>query len=205
VELNIKPSEITVVYGGSFDPPHAVHQLCCSYALHTLGFAEVWIAPVFTHALDKSPISFEHRLQMCELLATSCGQRAKVIDDERHLANGYTIELLRRLSKRHPSRQLALLVGADILAETDRWHAFDKLVAEFQVVVLGRCGHQVEAVNSQEQKIIIAPIQMPQLSSTVIRGQLKQGTDVTGLIPTEVQRYITQHQLYFGEIPRQPS
>ena len=59
------------LFGGSFDPPHVGHLLAAAYVLATEPVDELWLVPVFEHPLGKKPAApFEHRVELCERLAT---------------------------------------------------------------------------------------------------------------------------------------
>jgi nicotinate-nucleotide adenylyltransferase len=65
------------LFGGSFNPPHVAHQLVALYVLETQPIDELWIVPVYTHALGKQLADYEHRVAMCELAAAPLGSRRR--------------------------------------------------------------------------------------------------------------------------------
>ena len=178
----------TVLYGGSFDPPHLGHQLACVYFLEALGAEAVWVIPAYIHAFDKPLTSFEDRLAMCEEMAAFLGDRVQVNPIESELdGGGKTLVLLRALQERHPDREFALAVGADIVSERHRWYRWDEIEASLPVVVVGRAGYDESVAPS---------IDLPEVSSTEIRERVRRGEPLTGLVPTRVLDYIESHGLY---------
>ncbi len=184
----VRLDSYTVVYGGSFDPPHLGHQLACVYLLEALGAAAVWVIPAYIHAFDKPLTSFEDRLAMCERMAAFLRDRVEVNPIEREIdSGGKTLILMRELQRRHPERKLALAVGADIVAERTRWYRWEEIESSLPVVVVGRAGYDETAAPA---------IDLPEVSSTEIRERARLGKPLTGWVPTHVVEYIEAKGLY---------
>ncbi|MBW2464430.1 MAG: nicotinate (nicotinamide) nucleotide adenylyltransferase [Deltaproteobacteria bacterium] len=179
------------VYGGSFDPPHVAHVLCAAYVLSTAAVDEVLVVPTFSHALDKEPgAPFEHRFRMAELAMGEL-PRARVSRIEEELGGkSRTLTTLEALRARHPDATFRLVIGADILAETHRWHRWDRVVELAPPIVIGREG--VADVEADVDHTLA----MPEVSSTDIRARLAEGRPVDGLVPTVVADYVRRHGLY---------
>ena len=75
----MKPRE-TILFGGTFDPPHVGHVLAVAWLLATLD-ADVWIEPVDRHVLGKAPLPFATRLHWSRLAFGIFGPRATVRED----------------------------------------------------------------------------------------------------------------------------
>lgn len=178
----------TVVYGGSFNPPHLGHQMACLYLLEGLGAAAVWVLPAFVHPFGKPLASFTHRLAMCRLTAKALGARVTVSDIEsRRDASGYTYDTLCALRALYPRRQWALAIGSDILAETHAWHRWSEIEELATVVVIGRQGAFPPTRDG---------IAMPAIASRDIRARLARHEPIEGLVPERVRDYIAEHGLY---------
>src|SRR5882762_10166540 len=74
------------VFGGSFNPPHAAHQLVALYVLETQPVDELWFVPTYAHPFGKPLAAYDHRLAMCELAAAPLGPRVRVSRAEAELA-----------------------------------------------------------------------------------------------------------------------
>jgi nicotinic acid mononucleotide adenylyltransferase len=74
------------LFGGSFNPPHAAHQLVALYVLETQPVDELWFVPTYAHPFGKQLATYEHRIAMCELAAAALGPRARVSQVEAELA-----------------------------------------------------------------------------------------------------------------------
>lgn len=183
------------LFGGSFNPPHVAHQLVALYVLETQPVEELWFVPTYAHPFGKALVSYEHRVAMCELAAAPLGPRARVSRAEAELAQrpGFvasrTLDLVDHIaSQGHAPR---LVVGTDILGEAAKWYRWDDVVARAPLIVVGRTGHPLPPGS------VATEVAMPEISATRIRDLLAVGaSDVSGLVPRDVLRYIAQHTLY---------
>ncbi len=129
------------IYGGSFDPPHVSHVLGAVYALAVGGFDQVLVVPVFEHAFHKRLTPFEHRVRLCELAFAGI-EGVLVSPLERELQTpSLTLRTVEHLAALHPDWSLRLLVGSDVLLETSKWHAFDRISVLAPPYVLARPGY----------------------------------------------------------------
>ena len=199
--------------GGSFNPPHAAHQLVALYVLETQPVDELWLVPVYTHVFGKDLAPFADRVAMCERAAEPLGKRVRVCLAEEDLAQapGFagsrTLDLVEHLIARHPTSSFRLVVGTDILAETAKWYRWDAVVAATPLIVVGRTGHAVPEGST------VTGLAMPEVSSTAIRAALKtlpaaarealrtgevppEAGAVASLLPASVLRYIAERGLY---------
>jgi nicotinate-nucleotide adenylyltransferase len=180
-------------YGGSFNPPHVAHVLAASYVLTTGAFDKLLVVPVHAHALDKQLAPFDDRARMCELaLGWLPGVEVSRIESELPLPSR-TLYTLQALLERHPDWAMRLVIGADVLLETQKWHAFERVAELAPPLILGRVGVDHTA----------APLPvLPDVSSTRVRELLARRADpgatreLERLVPRAVLEYVRQHHLY---------
>ncbi|RME21588.1 MAG: nicotinate (nicotinamide) nucleotide adenylyltransferase [Deltaproteobacteria bacterium] len=180
-------------WGGSFNPPHAGHQLACLVLLEMEGYDRVWLVPCRRHAFGKQLVPFEHRLQMCRLVAEPFGDRVVVSDVEGGLEPGRpnrTIETLELLERRGESG-FELVIGSDLVGELDQWHRSEELLSRYTVLVLPRAGH-----HARDARFRYGRLELPSVSSSQVREALAAGKSVRGLVPASVADYIERHSLY---------
>lgn len=176
--------------GGSFNPPHVAHMMAAYWTLATRDVSQVWLLPAYRHPFGKALAPFEDRVRMCELAAAAV-RGVHVCTAEAELAAdplvGKTARTLELLVEKHPTLRFALVIGADIVAETEKWYRWDRVAELARVVVVGRQGHPDAAG-------LLPPL--PGISSTEIRSRIGRGENVAALVPAPVLRYIEERGLY---------
>jgi nicotinate-nucleotide adenylyltransferase len=181
-------SGCTVVYGGSFNPPHVGHQMTLLYLVQALAAAKVLVVPANSHPFGKDLAPFDERVALCELMAEPFGDRVSVSRAEAELGGmGRTYDLLVHLRATMPTARLVLSVGADIMLETYKWHRWNDITAMVPVVVLGRRGYPPPDPPT---------VELPEVSSTHIRALRKSGQSIRGLVPASVAHRIERRGLY---------
>ena len=184
------------LFGGSFNPPHMAHQMVCLFVLETEAVDAVWMIPTYRHAFAKELASFEDRVAMCELAAVPFGGRVVVSRIEETVAQqpGFvvsrTFDTIEALAAAHPDSDFRLVVGADILAERDKWYRFSDVVMRAPLIVVGRGGHAPPVGSSH------VGLDMPEVSSTEVRARLGRGDSALPLVPRSVMEYMRRRGLY---------
>ncbi len=183
------------LYGGSFDPPHVAHVLAVAYVLSAADVEAVWVLPVGHHVLGKQVASLSRRMHLCRLAFALFGARVQVRDDDAlPEATGYTVDLLERLRTQHPDTTFRLVIGSDVLAQRDRWRAFERVCELAPPLVLGRAGFPIDPAFAR----FAAPVQLPDVSSTQLRADLQAGRDVRGRVPVAVADWLRDHPVADG-------
>ena len=156
-------------------------------------FDHVLVVPVFEHAFRKSLTRFEHRLRMCQL-AFEPLPFVEVSPLESTLKRpNYTLNTLQAIQRAHPSWELRLAIGSDVLEESHKWHAFDEVTRLAPPYVLARHGSAGVGVTS---------CLLPRISSTEIRQLFAQpqpgipNRNIEDLVPLTVRTYIEENGLY---------
>jgi nicotinate-nucleotide adenylyltransferase len=180
---------LVAVFGGSFDPPHVAHVLAAVWVLSTHAPSRLLVVPTFRHPFAKQMAPFDERVHMAKLaMEWLPGVEVSRVEEELG-GDGRTLHLLEHLSTKHPDWRLRLVMGADLLIEAPKWHAFDRVVALAPPIVLGRVGFDAPGA----PKAIL-----PEISSTLIRRLVReeQWGAVEGLVPKDVLAHLRAHGLY---------
>ena len=176
------------LFGGSFDPPHTAHEMVCRYTLDAADVSELWIVPCFEHPLQKPLTPWNHRYEMCRLIAAGL-ERVTVSDVELKLgAPSRTLYTLRHLRSVHADHTFVLTVGGDILEEKHEWFGWDEITRLAELFVVERKGYSHKG-----------EVQFPEISSSQIREAVAAGQPVEGLVNARVADYIREHGLYRKE------
>jgi nicotinate-nucleotide adenylyltransferase len=175
------------VYGGSFDPPHLGHTLVCAYVLAACAVDRLVVVPVGQHPFSKRVAPFADRLRMCEL-AFGDLRRLDVSSIEHELPSpSLTLNTLTALQTRFPDAAFRLVIGSDLLPETQHWFEFERVRAMAPPIVVQREGHPTPGA--------LGPA-LPDISSTLVRERLRLDAPTDGLLSPEVAAYARAHRLY---------
>lgn len=186
------------IYGGSFDPPHIGHVLTIAHVLAMEPVHEVWVVPAFKHPLGKvAGAPYCDRVEMCHRAFE--GSRVRVLAIESDLytygdpLSGRTHRTLTYLqSLSPPDHSFALVIGSDILRETEKWYRWGEVQKMARVIVIGR--------SSFPEGVPPGAVFLPNVSSTTVRAFLEAAPrftdDVARTVPRAVLDYIKETGLY---------
>lgn len=189
-------SRTIAIFGGSFNPPHVAHQMVALFVVETQPVDELWFVPTWKHPFAKQLAEYDDRIAMCERVAAALGGRVRVsrIEEEVARAPGFvasrTLDTVAALIAKHPGDGFRLVVGADILGETDKWYRWDDLVRLAPPIVIGRSGYPAPP------EVVVTGLDMPEVSSTEVRSRLARGESALPLVPRSVMGYIAGRRLY---------
>jgi nicotinate-nucleotide adenylyltransferase len=201
------------ILGGSFNPPHLGHLAVARDAVAEIGLDLAWLMPVYLPPHrppapdDPGPA---HRVAMCRAL----------IDEEPLLevstlevdrgGRSYTIDTLEALHASHPDVELTLILGADMACTLRSWRRPREILKRARVAVArrGACTQGGAAVSSRARVLAAlhsidpsaeaAILSMPpiEISSTIVRARIAEGSSIEDLVGSAVASYIAEHSLY---------
>lgn len=163
--------------GGSFDPIHLGHLNLAKEMQEKYALDEIWFSPakISPFKADAPPhISDEERLKLLQI-ALEDYPAFKIYDKElKREGLSYTVETLEELVKEYPRNQFFLIMGEDTAQTFSKWKD-PKRIEELASLLVG---------------------ERSELSSTLIRKQLKNNLDVSSYLPEKIIDYISLHRLY---------
>ncbi len=183
--MNNKIKDIAI-FGGKFDPPHLAHRMTIDLAFERYAMDEVWLIPSFNHPFGYKPTSFEHRLEMCRILAELFQKdKVKVFETEREINSGFTIDVLRHFMSLYPAFNFHLFIGADNWKNKEKWKEFNELEQICKSIkVIGRGKDEFDGSA------------LPDISSTMIKEMMRQNEPVHRFLPEGIEYYIRKNSLY---------
>jgi nicotinate-nucleotide adenylyltransferase len=151
-----EPGQLIGLLGGSFNPPHVAHRMISEVALKRLGLDKVWwvVSPgnPLKQRNDTAPLA--ERLRLCRAIATN--PHIIVTDFEVDLPSPYTASTLAFLKARSPLVRFVWIMGADNLAQFERWHRWREIFTMLPVVVVDRPGWRLKAMASKAARAFAA-------------------------------------------------
>jgi len=195
-----------LIYGGTFNPPHAGHVRAVRTAAEALRPDATLLIPAaippHKALADGSPEAAE-RLELTRLAAAEI-PGAEASDRELHRAGkSYTSDTLRELREQYPAAELVFLVGTDMLISLPDWHEPEVICALASIAVFSReTGREAEISAAAERlrtefgaMVYVVPGEPVEVSSTELREKLsrREGRE---LLPREVYARIIRKRLY---------
>jgi nicotinate-nucleotide adenylyltransferase len=164
-------SKPTVLYGGSFDPPHLAHKQIAEAASRAIPGAQVVFVPCLESPGKAPPLA-------------SGEQRAKWLKDLspqfliwevelQRSAPSYTVDTLKAAkSLGAHSDRLFWLVGSDAYSSISKWKDGQELRSYCKFLVAQRPKHPISTLESGD---LLIDMEESPFSSSSIREQLKSG------------------------------
>jgi nicotinate-nucleotide adenylyltransferase len=176
------------LFGGSFNPIHNGHIAIGRTMLRALSLDEVWYMvspenPWKRGADDLAPEDVRYATVKAALM----GEEGLVASDyEFHLPKpSYTWNTLQHLEHDYPQHQFVLIVGGDNWQRFSHWAHADEIVQRFEIAVFPRSGADSGA-SIQGGRVSIVNVPRIDVTSTQIRRMLRNGEDVSGLVPRSI-------------------
>lgn len=195
-----------VLLGGTFDPFHRGHVAIAEQAQRLLRAAEVWLIParVPPHR-PRTDAAAPDRLAMAAAVAAA-RPGWRVLDLEmRRDGPSFTRDSIAALLAERPGFEQWFLLGADAAREIRSWHRLDDLLEIARFVLVNRSGtrrltrEEAVGLGFMPRRTRILHVDSPMVSATDIRGRLRCGEPLEGLVPLEVARVIAERGLYGAE------
>lgn len=186
------------LYGGAFDPVHRAHLEVARAVQKQASLDQIVFVPAAQSPLKKhGPLAGDaERLEMLQL---AIGNDPGLVVDDSELRRGgisYTVDTVRAYRKRQPEADLFWIIGADQLAQLDRWRGIEALVQLLTFLVLARPGYTLSAPDIPG--LVWEKVEAPLMeeSSSSIRRRIAAGLSVEGLLPKSVEAFIQEKGLY---------
>jgi nicotinate (nicotinamide) nucleotide adenylyltransferase len=219
-------SEVTGVFGGTFDPPHLGHRIAIESLRKVPGIQKIILVPSAYPAQKSGRTSSVHRFKMCHL---GLGDVATLNDCEIKRSElterpSYTFDTLGELSQ--SIADLAFVIGTDQLLNLDTWNRFPDLLSMSHWIVILRGPNAEQEAKQGIQKLVaggsiskashitsefpvwkvcarpnrlltLVPTSAPHWSSRMIREAIgRSGKPPTGALHPDVESYLKQNRLY---------
>lgn len=141
-----KDLQRTGLLGGSFNPAHHGHRRIALGAIDALFLDELWLLvspgnPLKDKARDMAPLPA--RLASAQRMGRHAPIRATAI--ERQFGTRYTVDTVRKLVRRYPHRRFIWIMGADNLADFQRWRYWRDIARTVPIAVIARPGYDGQA------------------------------------------------------------
>ena len=181
------------LFGTSADPPTYGHLEILTWLSKRYDRTAVW-ASDNPFKRDQTPL--DDRTEMLRLLVTLSGESLETLQVYPELSDLRTIITYNRAVKVWPNAKFTFVLGADLLPQLPTWYQAEELLAAVDLLVIPRSGYQIldstiDKIKSLGGTLEIANLITPNVSSSAYRYDMAPNT-----VPTIVQSYIQQQELY---------
>ena len=194
-----------VIFGGTFNPPTRAHLDIATEALYYLDAEKVLFVPVSDlYKKDDVEISY-HRVNMLNLAIGNFRRLEIDFTEVDSVKLTYTYETVEKIKSQYQDKELFLLIGADNLEDFKNWKNQRSIMENCSLLVVNRNNSSIdETIESNEiltefkDKIIEAPIEEIEISSTEVRNRIASNEleGLENLVDKEVIDYIIENKLY---------
>ena len=187
------------IFGGSFNPPHKMHERMASELINKHFLDEIIFVPTGNKYQKKELIDGNKRLEMLEIIASKHSS-FKVSDYELKNELTYTYQTLEHFKKEFPNDEIYFILGADNLADIPNWRNYEYLLEHYHFLVINRGNAKnklMKEFKKYENHIEFVPIEQDELSSTQIRYFFNNHNKQALLeLDSDVADYIIEQRLY---------
>ena len=191
------------LYFGSFNPIHIGHLIIGSYLSDNTDLDEVWfvVSPQNPFKKSSSLLNEQHRLSLVQI-AIEGEKKLKASNVEFKLPKpSYTSDTLIYLSEKYPENKFAVIMGSDSFQNIERWRNYNQIINNYNIYIFLRPGYPVENIYEKNIYVITAPL--IEISSTLIRKNIRANKSIRFFVPDSVMEEIREKN-YYGSLLENP-
>jgi nicotinate-nucleotide adenylyltransferase len=194
------------IFGGTFDPIHNGHLYIAQEALHKLELDNIIFMPSGNppHKIDKQKTDVNIRSELVKMAIKNEKRFLLSTYEIKNAEISYTYKTLEYFNNLEPETQWYFITGVDCLMDLDYWKSVDRILNACKLVVFNREGYTKEIILEQKKKveekyqkeIIFLDIEPFNISSTEIKSMIREGRDVSYLLPENVYNTVLELGIY---------
>jgi len=184
------------LFFGSFNPIHIGHKVIASYLVDFTDLDKVMflVSPQNPLKQKISLLDQYHRLQIIRAEIEDNSKLA-VSDIEFDMPKpSYTIDTLVRLKEKYPENDYSIIMGSDNLQNFHKWKNYEQILEDYSVYVYPRPGYEISG--SHKNIHLIEGVPQMEISSSFIRKAIKEGKDISYLMPEKAWIYTDEMNFY---------
>ncbi len=187
------------LYFGSFNPIHTGHLIIANFIANNTLLEEVWfvVSPQNPFKNTSSLLNEQHRLSLVKI-AIEGEKKLKASNVEFKLPRpSYTSDTLIYLSEKYPKKVFSIIMGSDSFENITKWKNYEYILNNYNIFLFQRPNYILENELPKNIKIVEAPLL--EISSTIIRKNIKEKKSIRYLVTDAVQEEI-EKQKYYGSV-----
>lgn len=175
------------VFGGSFNPVHYGHIGVARRVMEENLADEVWLMVSPRNPLKEQSGLLDERIRL-DLVRLAVADVPGVVACDFEFAlprPSYSWQTLTALTRTYPEVSFSLVIGSDNWLLFPKWAHYEEILDRYSLIVYPRPGFFVRASSLPDTvRLLNAPL-FP-WSSTDVRNHLRQGGDVSDMVPPSV-------------------
>ncbi|MCG7338571.1 nicotinate (nicotinamide) nucleotide adenylyltransferase [Staphylococcus sp. ACRSN] len=183
-----------VLYGGQFNPIHIAHMVVASEVNHKIQPDKFIFLPSFMSPLKVQDeyLDAKYRVEMIKRAIDELGFGEICLDEIERKGQSYTYDTIINFLDKYPSAKLFFVIGTDQYNQLDKWYRIEELKSKITFVIVNRA----QSTQTVESGMLAVNIPRIDISSTLIRSNVKNNVNIKGYVPSSVERYIREEGLY---------
>ena len=187
------------IFGGSFNPPHKIHQKIANYLVKNNYLDKVIFVPTGSNYEKPYLASEQDRYNMLKLMIGNVSYLDISTYEFGKLTHTY--QTLDHFKKHYKDDEIYFICGSDNLKEIKTWKRYQYILSNYKLLVIRRNGESITDILSElksyQNNIIVIDDIKSSLSSTSIRKKFKDDKKLVkdGNIDSKVFEYI-KNNLY---------
>lgn len=187
------------IFGGSFNPPHKIHQKIANYLVKNNYLDKVIFVPTGSNYEKPYLASEQDRYNMLKLMIGNVSYLDISTYEFGKLTHTY--QTLDHFKNHYKDDEIYFICGSDNLKEIKTWKRYQYILSNYKLIVIRRNGESITDILSElksyQDNIIVIDDIKSSLSSTNIRKRFKDDKKLVkdGNIDSKVFEYI-KNNLY---------
>lgn len=184
------------LFFGSFNPIHIGHKVIASYLVDFTDLDKVMFVVSPQNPLKQkiSLLDQYHRLQIIRSEIED-NSKLEVSDIEFDMPKpSYTIDTLVRLKEKYAENDYSIIMGSDNLRNFHKWKNYEQILEDYSIYVYPRPGSEISG--SHKNIHLIEGVPQMEISSSFIRKSIKEGKDISYLMPEKAWIYTNEMNFY---------
>ena len=190
------------LFGGTFNPVHYGHLINAQAVKEYFNLDSILFIPSKypVHKDLEGNISSEDRFNMVKLaIKTNMSFDVSRIEIDRK-DESFFIITIKQLLKENQGTEFFLILGADAFSYLYKWKDYEEILQLVSVIVMRR--PDSDRINKKifrkGKKILLIDNPNIEISSSMIRENVRDGKSIKYLVPHEVEEYIIKQGLFKG-------
>ena len=186
------------LYFGTFNPIHVGHMVIANHMVEHSDLDQVWfvVTPHNPFKKKSTLLNDYHRLDIVNR-AIDNYPKLRASDIEFHLSQpNYTYKTLAVLEEKYPMHEFSLIMGEDNLDNFHKWKNHENIISNHKIFVYPRPNAGNSEYSQHENVTLIKDAPLMEISATSIRKGIKEGINISPLLPDGIWDYIDKSGFY---------